>query len=615
MVRKSRAPSIFIYPLRYVLPIGIAFMVALWFAGSQFLEMTLRDQLDQHMKEIGILETDTIQERLDDLQEFARAISENELTINGIIDRQGNASYLPAFFRSLSLPGSPAGVMYLVDYKGRLIASHQSDAFDMENVPSYYDMESLILDKHGIVIVQPVYYAGSAEGAIVLKYPIEAFDEIFERNSFSNEVFIINGRGRVIYSSNTELAGLGTIPDENLEGWVQVKNKLFVNNTGVIVASSLEEAARSLRTFQIIQLAGLVIFLSLAVGLVVLCAYLISRPLNGFAKSIASVSDMDGLTIRLETQGPREIEHFANAFNHMAGKLENALQEQTELQKELQQAQKLEAIGQLAGGIAHEINTPSQYIGDNLSFLLDSEKDLIGLINQTVALKEECKEHGICRERVERIDRMIEDIDLEFLVEETGLATQQSLDGIKQISSIVLAMKEFSHPGSKEKKMIDLNHALETTLTVSKNEWKNLATIENEMDQSLPHVLCHAGELNQVFLNLIVNAAHAIEEAGRGGEGRITVSTQCEADMVEVRIKDNGNGIKTENKNQIFNPFFTTKEVGRGTGQGLSLSHDIVVNKHNGSLSFETQEGVGSSFIVRLPCGEMVAKEQERDSG
>ncbi|WP_135075247.1 sensor histidine kinase [Terasakiella sp. SH-1] len=612
---KTRAPSIFIYPLRYVLPIGVVLMVALWFGGSRYLEMVLRDQLGQYIQEIGILETDSIQERLDDVHEFARSIAENELTINGIIDLQGNSSYLPAFFRSLSLPASSKAQLYLVDYRGRLIASHKAGPADMSNVPSYYDMETLIIDTFGIVMVQPIYYGSSAEGAIVVKYPPEAFAELFERNTFNNELFIVNGENRVIYSTNPKLAKYGSFAPKEIEGWVQVQNKLLVNNTGVIVASSVDEATRLLRTFQIVQLAGLILFLSLAVGLVVLCAYLISRPLEGFAKSIASVRDMGGLNMRLKTEGPKEIVRFAEAFNHMAEELEAALKEQTSLAKELQQAQKLEAIGQLAGGIAHEINTPSQYIGDNLRFLLDSEKDLIALLMQTIALKEECRMHGYCEQRVAEIDKMIAEVDLDFLLEETSLATEQSLNGIRQISKIVLAMKEFSHPGSKEKKHVDLNRALQTTLTVSKNEWKNLATVKEQFDEKLPAVKCHAGEINQVFLNLIVNASHAIEEAERGMDGEITIKTQKIGDMVEISVKDNGCGIKAQNQDRVFNPFFTTKEVGRGTGQGLSLSHDIIVNKHQGSLSFETQEGEGSTFIVRLPYQGGNGKGQEASNG
>ncbi|HER27013.1 MAG TPA: PAS domain S-box protein [Rhodospirillales bacterium] len=273
-----------------------------------------------------------------------------------------------------------------------------------------------------------------------------------------------------------------------------------------------------------------------------------------------------------------------------------------ELEQELVQASKLEAVGQLAGGIAHEINTPAQYIGDNLKFLTDAHKDLFSLLEKSLALTEAARGHGDLSALAGEIDAVREDIDLDYLREEIPSATEQSLSGIGQVSRIVLAMKEFSHPGTKEMSLADINQALKNTITISSNEWKHVAEVTTMFDETLPAVSCFVGEMNQVFLNLIVNAAHAIaDKPGRSGLGQIGISTRADGEDVIIRVEDDGAGIPEDVQGHIFNPFFTTKEVGKGTGQGLSITRDIVVKRHGGAITFDTKAGKGTTFIVRLP--------------
>ena len=196
-------------------------------------------------------------------------------------------------------------------------------------------------------------------------------------------------------------------------------------------------------------------------------------------------------------------------------------------------------------------------------------------------------------------------MDLEYLEAEIPKAISESLDGISRVSEIVNAMKEFSHPGAQSKTNIDLNHAIQTTLTVARNEWKYNAEMEVDLSANLPLVPCLPGEMNQVFLNLIVNAAHAIEEKFSGkGTGRIKIKTQQEGNWVIIRISDNGNGIPENIRNKIFDPFFTTKKVGKGSGQGLAIAHSVIVNKHQGELNFESEVGKGTTFIIKLPIAE-----------
>jgi PAS domain S-box-containing protein len=280
-----------------------------------------------------------------------------------------------------------------------------------------------------------------------------------------------------------------------------------------------------------------------------------------------------------------------------------------EAQNEALQASKLASVGQLAAGIAHEINTPTQYIGDNLRFLDEAHRDIAVVLDTYRKLALAASKAGVLGERVAEVAAAVEVADLEYLLAEIPAATDQSIDGVERVARIVLAMKEFSHPGSKDKTATDLNRAIENTLMVCRNEWKHVADVDTDLDPALPPVICLPDELNQVFLNLIVNAAHAIGEAGgeagegggANGKGRISIATRGDDGWAEIRISDTGGGIPDEIGEHIFDPFFTTKEVGKGTGQGLSICRDVVVKKHGGRIFFETVPGKGTAFVVRLP--------------
>jgi PAS domain S-box-containing protein len=282
--------------------------------------------------------------------------------------------------------------------------------------------------------------------------------------------------------------------------------------------------------------------------------------------------------------------------------------EHRRLERQLAQAQKLESIGQLAAGIAHEINTPTQYVGDNTRFIQEGFNDIMTLLDRCAEAFQRLKEGGGVEDAVRDFDDAAEAADLEYLRDEIPKAIGQSLEGVERVSKIVLAMKEFSHPGSAEKTAIDINRAIESTITVARNEWKYVAEMETDFDASMPLVQCLPGELNQVFLNMIVNASHAIAEKGTNAsdaKGTITVRTRNLGDRAEISISDTGAGIPERIRSRIFDPFFTTKEVGRGTGQGLSIAYSVVVEKHGGSIHFESEVGVGTTFVIQLPIVEV----------
>ena len=273
------------------------------------------------------------------------------------------------------------------------------------------------------------------------------------------------------------------------------------------------------------------------------------------------------------------------------------------LEAQLAQAQKLESIGHLAAGVAHEINTPIQYLADNTRFLDESFRNLDRVLRSYETLMRTAETSGVLPEEVNRVHEAAQEADLAYLHDEIPRAIQQSGEGVERVATIVRAMKEFSHPGSAEMKAIDINHAIESTLTVSRNEWKYVADAVTEFDPNLPVVRCLPAEFNQVILNLVVNAAHAVADLpDRGtGKGRITISTRRDGGWAEIRVGDTGTGIPAAVRSHIFTPFFTTKEIGRGTGQGLAIAHTVVVTKHGGTLDFETEEGKGTTFIIRLP--------------
>ena len=278
------------------------------------------------------------------------------------------------------------------------------------------------------------------------------------------------------------------------------------------------------------------------------------------------------------------------------------------------QAHKLEAIGQLAAGIAHEINTPTQYISDNTTFL----QEAFGTVCLALKKYREILERIHGGERMKRAEleatvTAAKRLDLDFLLEEIPSSLSESRDGIERVTKIVTAMKEFSHPSSGRKRPTDLNRAIETTLTVCRNEWKYVADLETDFDPALPPVDCLPDELNQVWLNMMVNAAHAIEEAGEAGDrGTIKVSTKLVGEDVEVRLSDTGGGIPESIRKKVFDPFFTTKAVGKGTGQGLAIAYHVVVSKHHGRMEIESKLGAGTTFVVTMPLRAPLREMQSR---
>jgi PAS domain S-box-containing protein len=281
----------------------------------------------------------------------------------------------------------------------------------------------------------------------------------------------------------------------------------------------------------------------------------------------------------------------------------NDVTERRNLEQQLAQAQKLEAIGQLAAGIAHEINTPVQYVGDNLRFVEGAIGEVFDVVASLQRVSEACRDAGFRMEDVATADALVARADLDFLAAELPAAMHQALEGTGRIAEIARGMKAFSHPGTGAATPTDLNAQLEAAITVSRNEWTYVSDVTRDLDPTLPLVTCRIGEINQVFLNIIINAAQAIAEKQSGGDrrrGTIRVSSRRDGAWVEVCVADTGCGIPREARSRVFDPFYTTRAVGKGTGQGLSIAHGVV-EKHGGRITFDTELDTGTTFRVRLP--------------
>ena len=282
-------------------------------------------------------------------------------------------------------------------------------------------------------------------------------------------------------------------------------------------------------------------------------------------------------------------------------RLYSEMQERERMGLELHLARKLESVGRLAAGVAHEINTPIQYVGDSVHFLQSAVSDLENLLSAYRGAFDSLAQGTSAAAVLEQVRQIESGSDLEFLSAEVPRAFERTLEGVGRVAGIVRAMKEFAHPDAREQAQADINHAIETTLIVPTNEYKYTAAVETRL-AALPDVTCQISEINQVLLNLIVNAAHAIADSGKDAStGRIGIVSTAEPERVSISVTDNGCGIPQDHLEKIFDPFFTTKEVGRGTGQGLAIAHSIIVEKHGGQIEVHSEVGVGTRFTFHLP--------------
>ena len=353
---------------------------------------------------------------------------------------------------------------------------------------------------------------------------------------------------------------------------------------GVIRAENANLATRLARTSERAGRYRMALFAVALVLLALVTAMVVK--LRQYLRMIRRAND------ELESRVAKRTEELAAANSALVSEMA----ERENVESQLRLAQKLEAIGQLAAGVAHEINTPVQYAIHNVSFVADVWRDLAPLLDD---YEQAASGAALDPERARSTWAATAAARLRT---EVPAALGQASTGLEQISKIVLAINHFSHPGSDTFQPADLNRAIENTVTVASNEWKYVAEVELHLDRNLPAVPCDLSALNQVILNLVVNAAQAIAAAPRSrGAGRIRIVTRRLAEEAEIVMEDNGPGVPAEIRHRIFDPFFTTKDVGKGTGQGLAIAHRIVNRQHGGTLTVEQGALGGARFVIRLP--------------
>jgi len=294
-------------------------------------------------------------------------------------------------------------------------------------------------------------------------------------------------------------------------------------------------------------------------------------------------------------------------------KLNEALSNLKNMQSQFVQTEKMASIGQLAAGVAHEINNPTGFVSSNLNVLAGYDTDIKSLIERYRAIVSDLKA-GAARsanegrssisEQLSYIAELEKEVDIDFILNDTPNLIKESQEGTDRIKKIVIDLKDFAHPGELKLNYADINKNMESTLNVVWNELKYKARVVKEYGD-LPQVKCYSQQLNQVFVNLLVNAAQAIAK-----EGEIRISTRKIDDSVEIKISDTGAGIPKENLSKIFDPFFTTKEVGKGTGLGLNVAYNII-KKHNGTIDVESVVGKGTTFTIRIPVGSKIEDRQQ----
>lgn len=310
------------------------------------------------------------------------------------------------------------------------------------------------------------------------------------------------------------------------------------------------------------------------------------------------------MTVTTKTDVEKDVEISVSYLN-FNGRVaaQGVVRDLTDIKKQetqIRHLQKMESIGTLAAGIAHEINTPSQFVNDNLSFLKDAYKDLIPILN---TIKDADNIHN----NSAFLKQAIESADLDYLKEEIPMAIDQSIDGIQRIASIVGAMRDFAHTGPKDKVSVNVHNIINNSITLSKNAWKYVAEIGTDFDDNLQTIVCQPNDINQVIVNMIVNSSHAMESKFSSSEtlqGKINIKTINKEDHIEIVVKDNGSGMPDKVIKRIFDPFYTTKDVGKGTGQGLAIAYDIIVTKHGGDIEVVSEEGEGTTFTIKLPVDQ-----------
>ncbi len=640
-------------PTQFRLPRAIAFFslvvgilliilvsVMAFFQVGRSFEIIQKDIIEHEITELSLAVQTFLKYRLAVLTDHARF----PILTQGVMQPETLQANLIDFMGGLSILGKKSQLV-LLDFKGRGIhATQEKPVFDYTGEKW---LNQLLTDerkeyvgiskKHGAFfwrIAVPVMYADLTEGILVAELDISEFKEYQNISQVAHHYQI------ELISNNMTVASFGPslhgkyqeFPVQNMDLTLRYR----LDRTGV----NQERSNLIIEiTIGILATVSLVIIISLS-----LADRLYVRPLLQLRQLVHNSTTDRGTNHIPTTQKLKEISALAEDFNWMLDQrnsreedliiarnnLELRVQERT---KELQSSQealqkindnlelevqsrtrelehvhsqlamqeKMASVGQLAAGIAHELNNPINFVRTNFAALMDNFSDLLKLFPEYQRFLEKAEKDAMWQNKIAEVRTLEEKLNISFLTSDIPVLFDESEQGFQRIAKIIKSMRDFSRVDQLgELAWVNINKGIEDTLVIARHEYKYHATIETHLGD-IEDVYCSLEQLNQVFLNLIVNSAHAIAAMGEEKKGYISITTWQDTTHVFCEFKDNGPGIPQEHRNRIFEPFFTTKPPGQGTGLGLSISYDIVVRKHHGQFLLECPEGGGTIFTLSLP--------------
>lgn len=526
-------------------------------------------------------------------------------TVNQIKDQVSHEANQPTILKILMLPEyesktyieeyindiyffNISPIISLYNFKGDKIYSQVDSSFNIKS--SFYakmcisSMQTYlaISDMNIIHILSPVMYNNLPEGALGITFQV---DDFFIKN-IKDMVSKEHTSTLSIYKERSCVYKLGEIKDKDK----LLSKKFNTLDLELSVFASKEELTGSVDSmkFNMIIIGSTFILISIAIGFIFSRKMLVI-PILKLRNSVLEINYNKWTPLEINNITVFELQELAKAFNEM----QTIAKEKTGM---LLHSEKLAAIGQLAAGVAHEINNPLSFISGNTETITDylnALKELINLYEQKADEK--------------TLQSKKKELDIEFILSDIDDLLIDNTEGLKRVKQIVASLKDFSRMDELGQHIeTDIEKNLDHTLMVVNNEIKYYAKVIKHYG-NVPHIQCNCGEINQVFMNIIINSAHAIRDNNKDVEGIIIITTtQPNADYIQISIKDNGPGIKEENIEKIFDPFFTTKTIGEGTGLGLNISYDIIKNKHKGTIKAESKEGEGTEFIITLPIKKVI---------
>ena len=606
---KKAPPRMFLFLLLRVMPLATAvLLITGYLTIRQTSNAISTRELAHHAAKQDHAQL-TMISRLETLKESARVLTGNNLVINSLFDPDSRDQYLPIFFRSLRMPGSAMARISLVDYKGRPIITNKLPA-PFYGEEGFWDSvskknEHLDLSSERLLFATPIVYHGITEGAIVVEYSPDQFTPFFDIEVGTDAVEIIDKKGFLIFSHHMH----PSLAQENFF-WIEKTLNNYENisiKTGMLIQKSIA-LTQSLQQLLIFTIA---LNLMLLVAILAITTRLVTRPMEKLAAEIQKMTQSGELDGRIEEGGPRELHAVASLFNGFLDRLQETMISREAFQKKIKaltkahgqgvMQEKITSVGQLAAGLAHELNSPINMLRTLMATLKENITDLTEILKGYRTFNWDEGPQGVPPLEIKEVKAREEALEIEQTLASIPELLNESDLGFERITTITESMLNFSHPDRMETMtQFNINKGIENTLTIARNTYKHHADIETNLGE-IPKITCFPEQLNQVFLNLIVNSAQAIESLKRPNKGTITIQTLAQNDHVLCRIADDGPGIPEEILPRIFEPFFTTKAPTKGTGLGLSISFDIIVHTHKGSLSVDCPENGGTVFTMRLP--------------